>query len=592
MCGIAGWQLVPGLVRDRSELAAMAAALAHRGPDDHGTYFDETANVALAHRRLSIIDLTAGGHQPMIAEDNSVVLIFNGELYNFVALRRELEALGRPSRSRSDTEVAMNALAQWGPAALARFNGMFALAAWYPAERKLLLARDPMGMKPLYYADLRGGGVAFASEIKAFLSLAGFRPEMNARSLRQYLEFGYVFDEDASILSDVSKLRPGHALEIIGGRAGHPYAYFSPPVSRRLDERPFDRALDELHSTLAGVVREHLVADVPVGLLLSGGLDSSIIAALASRDSRIATISMGFAESAIDERPFARTVARHIGSHHHEVMIHQSEVVEGLEDVVWYFDDLFADWGTVSTRLLYRKCREHGLKVVLVGEGSDELFGGYSIFDAARRIRGPVSWRLFQLYRRYAGRRYGGQFPAFASVMRKYLARSGGSMFDAVRLFESRNQLPGNYVMKVDKASMSVSVEARAPYLDRRIAELAYALPEQYLLAEGTDKLILRRMAEERRLLPQEITRRPKFGGSIAASWMDESVEFRRYAREVILSREGWVDRLRLRAAMTEFFEGRRVGYRFPRAISIFSNLAWRLLLLNLWSRRYLGMRG
>ena len=162
-------------------------------------------------------------------------------------------------------------------------------------------------------------------------------------------------------------------------------------------------------------------------------------------------------------------------------------------------------------------------------------------------------------------------------------------MFDAVRLFESRNQLSNNYVMKVDKASMSVSVEARAPYLDRRVAELAYAIPDRYLLAEGTDKFILRRMAERHRLLPQEITRRPKFGASIAASWLDESAEFRRYAREVILDREGWVDRLRLRDAMTDFFDGRRTGYRFPRAISIFSNLAWRLLLLNLWSRKYLA---
>ena len=164
-------------------------------------------------------------------------------------------------------------------------------------------------------------------------------------------------------------------------------------------------------------------------------------------------------------------------------------------------------------------------------------------------------------------------------------------MFDAVRLFESRNQLPSNYVMKVDKASMSVSVEARAPYLDRRVAELAYSIPEQYLLANGTDKEILRRVAERQSLLPQAIARRPKFGGSIAASWMDESKEFRQYARDIILCRHGWADRLQLRGAMTDFFEHRRKGYRFPRALGIFGNLAWRLLLLQLWSRRYLENR-
>jgi len=339
---------------------------------------------------------------------------------------------------------------------------------------------------------------------------------------------------------------------------------------------------------LSEVVREHLVADVPVGLLLSGGLDSSLVAALAARDTQVTTVSMGFAESAIDERAFARTVAGYIGSEHHEVLIHHREVVEDLADVVWYFDDLFADWGTVSTRMLYKKCRDQGIKVVLVGEGSDEIFGGYSIFGAAQQLRGPTVWRLFQLYRRYAGRRYGGQFAAFAAIMRTYLAQCGGNMFDAVRLFESRNQLPNNYVMKVDKASMSVSVEARAPYLDRRVADIAYSIPADFLLAEGTDKFILRRMAERHQLLPPEITRRPKTGASMAASWMDDSVEFRRYARDVILAREGWVDQLGLRNAMTDFFDGRRKGYPFPRAISIFSNLAWRLLLLNLWSRKYL----
>jgi asparagine synthase (glutamine-hydrolysing) len=324
-------------------------------------------------------------------------------------------------------------------------------------------------------------------------------------------------------------------------------------------------------------------------MLLSGGLDSSVIAALAARDSRIATISMAFADSTVDELGYARTVAEHIGSDHREVVIHHREVVEGLEDVVWFFDDLFADWGTVSTRLLYKKCREQGIKVVLAGEGADELFGGYPIFQAGQRAGGPTLWRLFQLYRRYAGRRYGGQFPAFASIMSGYLAQSRGSMFDAIRLFETRNQLPNNYVMKVDKASMSVSVEARTPYLDRRVAELAYAIPENYLLAEGTDKFILRSMAERHHLLPRNITCRPKFGASIAASWMDESVEFRRYARGIILRRDGWTDRLGLRGAMTDFFEGLRSGYRFPRAISIFSNLAWRLLLLDLWSRKYLA---
>lgn len=588
MCGIAGWSRPGHPAEDLSQLSAMTNAIAHRGPDDHGVFTRAEDGVALGHVRLSIIDLSSGGHQPMASDDASVVLAFNGELYNFKALRRELEALGRNFRSHSDTEVAVNALAQWGPQALERFDGMFALAAWFAASRKLLLARDPLGMKPLYYTSLSRGGIAFASEIKAFLPLSGFKAGLDRVSLRQYLEFGYVFDPSRTSLTGVEKLPPGHAMEIEAGKGSVPFAYFSPmtKASERHATTPIE---DRLHDTLSTVVREHLVADVPVGLLLSGGLDSSVIAALAARDTRVSTISMGFAESAVDERAFARMVASHVGSDHREILIHASDMLRELENSVWYFDDLFADWGTLSTRMMYMKCREQGIKVVLVGEGADELFGGYSVFEAARQGRGPLAWRLFQLYRRYAGRRYGSQYGAFASIMRKYLSQCGGDMFAAVRLFESCNQLPNNYVMKVDKASMSVSVEARAPYLDRRVAELAFSIPGESLLAEGTNKLALRRMAERHKLLPSEITRRPKFGASIAASWMDDSIEFRRYAADKILSRDGWADRLGLRPAMSDFFSGRRAGYRFPHAISIFSNLAWRLLLLDLWSKKYLS---
>jgi asparagine synthase (glutamine-hydrolysing) len=589
MCGIAGWSFVPGADPGAAELAAMAQRIAHRGPDDDGMHVDAKRGIGLAHRRLAIIDLGAGGHQPMATADGAVTLVFNGELYNFAALRRELEALGRVFHSRSDTEVVLNALAQWGRAALGRFDGMYALAAWFPGADTLLLARDPMGIKPLYYAPQGGRGIAFASEIKAFLALSSFRPGINERALRQYLEFGYVFDANDTMLEGVSKLPPGHAMEIVAGRASAPVAHFSLPTARAAGDRTFDAVVDDLHRTLSSVVREHLVADVPVGLLLSGGLDSSVIAALAAREARVTTVAMGFAESAIDERSHARAVARHIGSDHREVLLDPREVVEGLEDVVWCFDDLFADWGTVSTRLLYRKCREEGIKVVLVGEGADELFGGYPVFAAARALRGPMPWRLFQLYRRYAGRRYGGQFLAFASIMQRHLARTGGDLFGAVRLFEACNQLPGNYVMKVDKASMAVGVEARTPYLDRRVATLACGIPAHQLLADGTDKLVLRTMAERHGLLPRAIARRPKFGASIATSWIDDSAAFRRYAGGVVLGRDGWTDRLHLRGAMTDFFSGRRDGYAFPSAIGIFRHLAWRLLLLNLWSRRYLA---
>jgi asparagine synthase (glutamine-hydrolysing) len=588
MCGISGWFTKNGEGYDASHLLAMAQAIAHRGPDDRGHFIDSARGVALAHNRLSIIDLSPAGHQPMTSADGNYVLIYNGELYNFLELRKELEGLGHQFHSRTDSEVVLCSFIEWGASCVERFCGMFAFAIWSAHTGRLFLARDPLGMKPLYYTSLPGDkGFVFASEIKAFLPLPGFQVKMNRSALGQFLEFGYTFNEHETSLQGVYKLPPGNRMEVVQGTPTAPQAFFNPPAPDAQDRRGLKEREEELYSTLSEVIAQHLIADVPVGLLLSGGLDSSITAALAARHAQITTISMGFAESKVDERPHARRVAEYIGSDHCEVTIHPHEVGESLEEVTWYFDDLFADWGTISTRLLYQKCREQGIRVVLVGEGADELFGGYSIFDSAQAQRGTMSWRLFQLYRRYSGRRHGSQFMKYRSLMSGYLKQGGGDLFHAVRLFESRSQLPNNYVMKVDKGSMSVSVEARAPFLDRRVAELAYRTPSNYLLADGTNKALLRSMSERFGLLPPEITRRPKFGASIAASWMDESEAFRDYARRVILDQHGWVDELGLRSPMTDYFAGKRQGYGFPRAISIFSNLAWRLLLLNLWSKRY-----
>jgi asparagine synthase (glutamine-hydrolysing) len=589
MCGIAGWVLTPNEQRDRSELVSMADRIAHRGPDDRGYHFDPASGIGLAHNRLSIIDLSSAGHQPMFAEHGNFVLVYNGELYNFRELRTELEGLGHQFHSQTDSEVVLHSFAQWGLSCLDRFNGMFAFAIWSARDRSLFLARDPLGMKPLYYSSLGGRGFVFASEIKAFLGLSDFRARISREAVEQFVEFGYTFETNATSLEGVKKLPPGHFLCVRDGVASEPRPFFKPPSSEARHGLPISELQERLFSTLSTVVDQHLVADVSVALLLSGGLDSSILAALAAKHGPITTITMSFADSAIDERPYAQRVAAHVGSNHLEVTIRPDEVSDGLEDVAWYFDDLFGDWGTVSTRLLYKKARDLGVKVVLVGEGSDELFGGYAVFERALTLRGPMLWRLFQLYRAYAGRRYGNQFRRFASIMTGYLRDAEGDLFHAVRLFESRNQLPNNYVMKVDKASMSVSVEARAPFLDRRVAELAYSTPADKLISHGTNKYLLRSMAERYALLPRDVLARPKFGASMAASWMDHSKGFREYASRVILDKNGWVDELGLRNAMTDYFAGRRQGYAFPRAISIFSNLAWRLLLLNLWSKRYVG---
>lgn len=589
MCGISGF-LTKGSGPPREWLVRMADALEHRGPDDRGYHHDPAAGVGLAHNRLSILDLTDAGHQPMYNADQSIVLVYNGEIYNFQELRRELESAGHHFASRCDTEVVLRAYEQWGAACVNRFCGMFALAIWDERCRELFLARDPLGMKPLYYSTAIAGspGFFFASELKAFRTLPGFRPRLSTSAVGSFMEFGYIFDAHQTAFEDVRKLPPGHVLVVReGGRVDAPRPYHVLPAQPDIDTSgTTETCATELHATLDLVVAQHLVADVPVGVLLSGGLDSSLIAALAARHAPVTTLSMGFAGAAFDERPFARRVAGYIGSTHHEIVITPTEVREHLEETIPVFDDLFDDWGTISTRLLYKKCRDMGIKVVLVGEGADEIYGGYTVFRTATELRGPTLWRLIQLWHRYGNRRYGLTMRPFFRLMQDFLLESGGDWFHSVRLFETRHQLPNQYVMKVDKASMSVSVEARAPYLDRRIADLACRLPAAMLLRGARNKAVLRELAAEHRLLPPEIIDRPKFGGSIAMNWMDEDVNFRSHARAIILdSAAVWTDRLGLRRAMNAYFDRGQLGYSFPHPLSLFRILAWRLMQLELWSR-------
>ena len=582
MCGIAGWVSPSEAALHSGTLGRMLDSIKHRGPDDRGEYSDSCRGVALGHVRLSIIDLSVASHQPMIDAGSGVTLTYNGELYNFRLLRSELESFGHRFISNGDTEVVLRSFLQWGSECFPRFAGMFAVAIWDPRSGILHLARDPLGMKPLYYAQIADGTV-FASEVKAFKSVPGFTLQPSALGLHQYLEFGYVFDVDQTIFDGIRKLPPGSRAEVRRDGTIRIDRYFVPPTPVDDDRRAEDQRVDELRAVMTEVTEQHLIADVPVGLLLSGGLDSSVIAALASRMSSVRTITMGFSESDVDERPHARQVAAYVGSNHTEVTVTPRHVMDEVVNGAWVFDDLFADWGTITTRLMYRRCREEGVKVVLVGEGADELFGGYDVFSAPSDMG---LWRQFRLYQRYAGRRHGRLFARFRRVIADYLDTVDGEAFAAVRMFESCRQLPNQYVMKVDKASMAESIEARAPYLDRRVAELAWRTPREWLMRAGENKYLLRALARHERLLPPLISHRPKFGAPLAATWMDDHAQFRAFARERVV--EGaWADRLGIRPAMIEYFQGARTGYAWPRALSIFRNTAWRLLLLELWAPHY-----
>lgn len=579
MCAIAGFFGLDAPVGDSAALARVMESMRHRGPDDSGVFIEPEAPLALGHNRLSIVDLSAAGRQPMINRRNGDVLVFNGEIYNHRELRDILSAAGHSFRSQCDSEVLLRAFEQWGLNTLDRIRGMFAFAIWRPRHGEIVLARDPMGMKPLYYRlspDRRS--IVFASEAQAFRSIARIR--IDSLALLQFLEFGYAFDHDRTIFRDIRKLPPGAMIVCRRGEEAKITRFFSPRTGDAGETA--DALEDELFETLDAVVAQHLSADVPVALLLSGGLDSSILAAIAARRQSVHTLTMAFEGAPFDERPFARRVADHVGASHEAIVLRADDMRDSVEKSAALLDDLFSDWGALSTRLLYKACAERGYKAVLVGEGADELFGGYDIFQTARR-RLPVEMWLLMLHRRYAGRRYGRTFLPFRRIMKAHLRAAAGDRFAALRLFETRNQLPNNFVMKVDKASMSASTEARVPFVDQRIAEIAYRASEAQLMSARGGKQLLRRMAIRRGLLPVDIVTREKFGAGVAANWMEDDPRFRLFARDAILAEGGWAQALGLRRPMEVYFLKNRAGYPAPHALSIFRNLAWRLLLLEMW---------
>lgn len=587
MCGLVGLmgsKAGPGL---EVEVRGMAERIRHRGPDGQGFYLDALARLALGHQRLSIIDLSEASHQPMADAATGVVLAYNGEIYNFRELRSLLEATGHVFRSSGDTEVLLRAYLEWGIDCLHRLCGMFAFALWDPRTRVVHLARDATGMKPLYLCT-GTGWIAFASELKAFLALDGFQARLDPAGVQQFLEFGFLFELHRTSLRGVSKLEAGERVELADGRLQARQVWYRPPAPDADAERSEAHRIDQLRETLESVVQQHLIADVPLGLLLSGGLDSSVIAALAARHAPITTISMGFDQSSVDERPEARRVAEHVGSRHIDVLISAAEVRHEIQTGAWVFDDLFGDWGTISSRLLYRRCRELGIKVVLVGEGADELFGGYDIFRQPARLD---LWRRYRVYQRYSGRRYGRLFPAFNRALCEYLDISKRDPFHAIRLFESRRQLPNRYVMKVDKASMAEGVEARAPYLDRRIADIAYRTPGRLLQANGTNKRLLRAVGLQEGLIPEFTARREKFGAPLAASWMSSDSAFRKFVADLVLAPGSLTRELGYGPAMEAYLVKGAEGARWPGALSIFQDLAWLLLLLESWAPHYLADR-
>ena len=629
MCGICGkLHLDPARPADPALLQCMTAAIAHRGPDGSGTYV--RGPVALGHRRLAIIDLHTGA-QPIGNEDGQVQVVFNGEIYNHRALRVDLERRGHRFRTDTDTEVIVHLYEELGDDCVSRFEGMFAFALWDERRQRLLLARDRLGIKPLYWTDT-GRSLLFASELKSLLADPEVRADLDPQALDAFLKHYYLPGE-GTLMKGVRKLRPGHTLTVEQGRVAI-RRYWD--LDFREPERPlsFRTATLQLRELLSRSVSDHLMSDVPVGVLLSGGVDSSAVLGFASRHSPVPlhTFTIGFGgEGVVDERPYARLAARHVGSTHHEARLDARDFESFLPKYVWHMEEPVCEPPALALYTVARLARETGVKVLLSGEGGDEAFGGYSdyrnllLHERLKRLLGPARPLLAAAYRaaafgRLRGlRRYadlvapamrdyyfsrtsspstalnqlrGTLYPAplqalLAHAPPESAARdlwdraASGSLLSRMLYVDTMSWLPDDLLVKADKMTMATSVELRVPLLDHRVLEFAAALPAHYKVHGWRLKRVLK--AAVAPLVPAPILQRPKAGFPVPYDrWLRH--ELRDYLRDTLLSADAlsgaWVSRRVCARLLDAHQRGEPVGK------DVFS-----LLVLELWQRQFLGRR-
>ncbi len=602
MCGLAGcWEcssVAADALRARAEV--MTDTLRHRGPDDSGVWVEPEAGLALGHRRLSIIDLSPEGHQPMISHEGAWVIVFNGEIYNFQQIRRELEACGHGFRGHSDTEVMLAAFTEWGvDASLRRFNGMFAFALWNRPRRQLWLARDRMGKKPLYYG-WAGGALLFGSELKALRAHPRFDSGIDRDSLALYFRHGYV-PSPYSIYRGIFKLPPATRLcleEAAPATRPEPVSYWSAKEAAERAKRSATsedprESEAELRTLLSDAVGMRMISDVPLGAFLSGGIDSSLTVALMQSISHrpVKTFAIGFREAAFNEADQARAVARHLGTEHTELCVTPEEAREVVPRLPEMYDEPLADCSQIPTFLVSRlACR--AVTVTLSGDGGDELFGGYEAYRSnsngwrkyslipqpLRRLAGrflalggghrsrvglamrhqdlELIYRdLFSMWEEPAGVVPGAsEPPTVFSDRRRWAAL--GSFVEKMMYLDSVSYLPDDILVKVDRASMAVSLEARCPLLDYRVYEFAWRLPLDWKAGPGVGKLPLRRLLGE--FVPKELWDRPKCGfGVPIADWMRGPL--REWAEELLSAsalREGGLNPAPVRRRWEEHLRG------------------------------------
>ena len=622
MCGIAGLIDPTGGAVDSDVVRRMTRAVAPRGPDGEGFWF--APGVGLGHRRLSIIDLSAAGTQPMGGEDDTVQVTFNGEIYNFASLCDELSAAGHKFRSHCDTEVLVHGYEQWGEGLLDRIDGMFAFAIWDARKKRLFAARDRMGKKPFYWAQIpRDGGrpplFAFGSELKALLTVPGIDRAVDPQALSRFLAFEYV-PAPLTIIKGAHKLDASECLSLDLGRdpAASPVVrrYWDLPFPEQHAPRREEEAAEELRALLLRAVKRRLMSDVPLGVFLSGGIDSSTMVALmaaAGGHGGIKSFSIGFSDASFDETSYARVIAQKFGTEHREERLTPQSMIGILPDVMRMMDEPLADASIIPTYLLTRFTRQH-VTVALGGDGGDELFAGYPTFKAEKlardfydRLPRPLGTLGASMARRAAGllpagtdyfsldfkvnqflrgvsatgpRRHQRWLASFlpeeqAALLSPEVRRAaGGDPFgnidaraattkardpwDVIMDFYCRFYLTGDINVKVDRASAGVGLEARAPFLDTDVVTFACQLPPSLRMDGTTTKRILK--TAMRGTLPDDILDRPKQGfGVPVARWMKEDLLplVREELQPDKLRREGFFDPAEVTRILDEHVEGR-----------------------------------
>jgi asparagine synthase (glutamine-hydrolysing) len=617
MCGIAG--IVggaPGSV-DSETIHRMCQAIVYRGPDDEGIFVKD--GVGLGMRRLSVIDLS-GGHQPVFNEDRTLWIVFNGEIYNFPELRKDLEARGHRFYTNSDTEVIVHLYEDMGSECVQKLRGMFAFALYDERNRRLLLARDRLGKKPLHYA-LSKGRLLFGSEIKTILAVEPELAELNSDALLQYFYFGYIPDPNTAFLP-IQKLPPGHVLEFEAGKI-KVRQYWDLPEYGTYSPASEEECLEELEHRLAEAVRIRLIADVPLGAMLSGGTDSSVVVALMARASSrpVKTFSIGFRHADFNEAPFARMVAEKFGTEHHELIL-EPDVRDTIEILTHSLEEPFGDSSMLPTYYISCLARKH-VTVALSGDGGDEAFAGYE------RYRMHLQDRSHDWIPQWAGRWYrqgihplipykvpgrsfaysislpwqdryteGVSFQPFQREMallsedfvgsaqplklfRDYLDNAPAhDPLGRVLYLDSKTYLPGDILTKVDRMSMLTSLEARVPMLDHVFLEWVTSLTPEWKMRGGSQKYILRKLAE-RLGVPKEVLYRPKQGFALPLGhWMRHELKDLILAvmLDPITLQRGYFNPAGIRRLLDEHFQGRRDH----------SARIWRLFMFELWHRNFL----